>query len=512
MQNHYVIGVDIGGTHTDAVLIDASKTIIKKHKAETSQELEHGVKKALSHIIEGIDKRLIKGIFVGTTHATNAVVESKNLYRVGVIRIAGHNPKTLDPCFSWPDEIKTASFAGAVTIDGGFECDSRPITPFNKAKAKDAIEHLISQGAESLAIVGVFSPIRAEDELECARLADEITKGRIPVTLSHQIGGIGFIERENAAILNAALKKPMERGFRNLEAAKNELQIPCPLYVTQNDGSIIDIKQATLFPLLTISSGPTNSFIGASKLAGLKDALVVDIGGTTSDVGIILNGYPRRSIHNAQIGGISLNFRMPDVMALAIGGGTYVKTKPLKIGPQSCGRDLLREAQIFGGTSLTLTDIACLTGLLSIGSARKELVDITRPAAEEVMKEVSLRLKSALQLMRGERKDLPVIFVGGGAGIGSYEKSENTLIPGNSDVANAYGAALAEISATVDTVVSLNDREKTIEELKEKAIALAVERGADATHARIVDKQVIPYHYIPNNLARVIVIASGPQK
>lgn len=508
----YVIGIDIGGTHTDAVLIDANQLIIKTHKTETSQDLEKGVKEVLIHVTEGIEKRNIKGIFVGTTHATNAIVESKDLHPVGVIRIAGHHPKTLNPGFSWPEEIRSATLAGFTTIDGGYECDSRPITPFNRVQAKEAAKKLIDLGAESLAIVGVFSPIRDADEKEALEAINEITNGTLPVTLSHEIGGVGFIERENAAILNAALKKPMEKGFRNLEAVIEELQIPCPLFVTQNDGSIIDLKQATLFPLLTISSGPTNSFIGASKLAGLQDALIVDIGGTTSDIGIILNGYPRRSMHNANIGGISLNFRMPDVMALAIGGGTYIEMNPIKIGPKSCGRNLLKDAQIFGGNSLTLTDIACLTGQVAIESQNLTRVRTNKEDAHLVMKEVSCRLSKALQLMRGERKDLPVIFVGGGAGIGLYEKSDYALIPPHADVANAYGAALAEISATIDTVVSLNEREKTFEELMQKAIAMAVEKGADGAKAKIVDKQIIPYHYVSNNLARVIVIASGPRK
>jgi N-methylhydantoinase A/oxoprolinase/acetone carboxylase beta subunit len=512
MQKEYVIGIDIGGTHTDAVLIDSNKNIVKKYKTETSADLEEGVKVGLEHLIQGIDKKSIRGIFVGTTHATNAVVENKNLYRVGVIRIAGHHPKTLNPCFSWPDEIRKSVYVGAVTIDGGFECDSRPITPFNPTQAREAVEKLIADGAESLAIIGVFSPICADDENACGAIANEITGGKIPITLSHQIGGVGFIERENAAILNAALKKPMEKGFRNLEKVKNELKITNPLFVTQNDGSIIDIKQAIAFPLLTISSGPTNSFIGASKLAGLEDALIIDIGGTTSDIGIILNGYPRRSMHNTHIGGITLNFRMPDVMALAIGGGTYVDPNPLKIGPQSCGRNLFREAQIFGGSSLTLTDVACLAGCMNIEEGSLDQIKIEKSKIQEVMKEVSKRLRNGLQVMRGERKGLPVIIVGGGAGIGSYEKTENSIVPEHSDVANAYGAALAEISATVDTVVSLNEREKTLDELKERAIGVAVSKGADKNVTRIVDVLVIPYHYIPNNLARVIVIASGQQK
>jgi N-methylhydantoinase A/oxoprolinase/acetone carboxylase beta subunit len=216
-------------------------------------------------------------------------------------------------------------------------------------------------------------------------------------------------------------------------------------------------------------------------------------------------------MHNTHIGGIALNFRMPDVMALAIGGGTYVKENPLKIGPQSCGRNLMRESQIFGGPSLTLTDVACRAECMEIPEGDLNRVAVGAERAKAIMEEVSCRLQNSLKVMRGERADLPVVIVGGGAGIGSYKKEGNTIIPELSGVANAYGAALAEISATVDTVVSLKERKKTLEELKEKAVALAIGKGADAKTARIVDVQVIPYHYIPNNLARVIVIASCNQ-
>ncbi|MFQ5729459.1 MAG: hydantoinase/oxoprolinase N-terminal domain-containing protein [Waddliaceae bacterium] len=511
MIKKYTIGIDIGGTHTDAVLVDENLKIVASFKTETTSPLEEGVKTGITFLLEssGVDKTGVNGIYVGTTHATNAILKGTDLYRVGVIRLAGHYPTSLRPCFAWPKEVQSCVFSGCETIDGGSECDSRVITPFNPKQAREAIDRLLEKGTESLAIVGVFSPIAKEHECLCAEEVKEVAGTSFPVSLSHEIGGIGFIERENATILNAALKKPMEEGFRHLEDMKNQVGLNCPLFLTQNDGSLINLFQAITSPLLTVSSGPTNSFIGASKLAGVDDAIIVDIGGTSTDIGMVQNGYPRRSMHNAHIGGIPLNFRMPDVMAMAIGGGSQItknKNGGYLVGPESCGRRLTKEAQIFGGDTLTLTDLASLTETMNIIGANKSAITASHSEAEHVLKLVTEKIQYAVQVMKGNNTDLPVVFVGGGAEIGS---SCSTVIPEHYSVANAYGAALAEISATVDTVTSLVDREKTLKLLKTKALNLAISKGALEKTARIVDVQVIPYHYVPNQLARVVVVASG---
>lgn len=503
--------MDIGGTHTDVVLIDRCQKIVAAFKTETTIPLENGVKTALKQLLKssGVDAALIEGIYVGTTHATNAILEAHDLYKVGVIRIAGHRPELLSPCFGWPAFLKEAVLAGVETISGGFECDLREMSPFKPHEAVEAARKLAEQGMESLAVVGVFSPIEPRHELACLNALKAAFGDEFPLSLSHQVGGMGFVERENAAILNAALKRPMEQGFRNLEKVKSALGLEAPLYVTQNDGSLIGLDQAVSAPLLTISSGPTNSFIGACKLSGADNAIIIDVGGTSTDIGMVINGYPRRSMHNATIGGVSLNFRMPDVLALAIGGGSKIAADgagQFLVGPQSCGKLLRSSAQVFGGKQLTLTDIACLLGKMDVIGGVSSQVQATKEQAAKIMDEIEGRIAAGIARMKGEKVDLPVIAVGGGAAIAS---SAATTLPANYSVANAYGAALAEIAATVDTVVSLTAREKVLEDLQGRAIAEAVRKGADPRAARIVDLQVIPYHYVPNHLARVVVTASG---
>lgn len=104
---------------------------------------------------------------------------------------------------------------------------------------------------------------------------------------------MGFIERENSTILNAALKKVMTEVFSGLTATASEFGLACPFWITQNNGSILTSTQAIKYPVLTIAADPTNSFIGGRKLTQLKDAIVIDIGGTSTDIGIIRKGFPR---------------------------------------------------------------------------------------------------------------------------------------------------------------------------------------------------------------------------
>src|SRR5262249_14344439 len=140
------------------------------------------------------------------------------------------------------------------------------------------------------------------------------------------------------------------------------------IWITQNNGSILDSAYAIEYPVLTIAAGPTNSFMGGKKLSQLQDAIIVDIGGTSTDVGIIRKGVPRRRLNNSRIGGVTLNFPMPDVYSIGLGGGSHVSIdrNSIEIGPKSCGIHTFSEALSFGGKQLTLTDIALALGYVEI--------------------------------------------------------------------------------------------------------------------------------------------------
>lgn len=503
---NYTIGLDIGGTNTDAVLIDQDKRLITGVKIQTSSE---GVEEAIRSLLlkTKVTPQTIKRIFLGTTQATNALLERKDLYKVGIVRIAGQKPQVYPSCYLWPDDLRKAVLAGSVTIDGGFQCNGKPITPFSSAQAAFAIQQLVDLGSESIAVVGVFSPLNNEHEQAVAQLVQGI-----PVSRSSDVGGVGFIERENSTVLNAALKKVIKTGLSSLKSICHSLDLTCPLFITQNDGSLITIEQAMEYPVLTISAGPTNSFRGGAMLAGMEDAIVVDIGGTSTDIGLISKGVPRSSLNTSMIGGIRLNFPMPDVVSIGLGGGSLItiNEQGYHMGPHSVGNNLTNLAQSFGGNKLTLTDAAIVAGYSSIKGAQRQSIRIFPYQGKEIIKQSFHKVEKLIQVMKAGKKH-PVIFVGGGSALFSLDaKEQGYIFPENFEIANAYGAALSEISGVVDRVV--NSRHSILKKMEEEAIEEAVKNGADRQFVRVINQTIIPYHYVPNSMARVVIRASGPLK
>jgi len=516
MNNKYVIGIDIGGTNTDAVLVDWHEQIVYSCKTPTTPDIVSGFTKAIAKILHEaqVSPSSIKELLVGTTHATNALLQKKDLATVGVIRIAGNQPM-LPPCYAWPVQAREAMFKGMVTVNGGFECHGASITPFCPSEVKQATHTLLQQGAESIAIVGVFSPLNNEQELMAQRIVHDIAGKEFPVTISSGLGGVGFIERENSAILNSALKKSILNGFKTLQKALTTLNINARLFITQNNGTVISLDQALEYPVLTLSGGPTNSFIGACRLAKLSDAIVADIGGTSTDVGMVLTNFPRRTLNNSHIAGITLNFPMPDVISVSLGGGSYITSdnnNAWHIGPLSSGAKVLEESYSFGGKHFTLTDVAIVCDAIKIEHADPVRVPLTNDQARAIMKQARTIITSIIHQIAGPKKTLPIILVGGGAHLIPTDllaQYFSVCIPPHAHVANAYGAALAEISGTIDAVVSLTQRDMILNKLQEEALQLAIAQGADKNTTRIVNQQIVPFHYVPNNMARVIITAAG---
>lgn len=500
-----IIGIDIGGTNTDAVLIDEKGAIITFAKSPTTEDIADGVEKVLIRILSGIEVRKIRAIIVGTTHATNAILERKDLFKVGVLRLAGQFPSSPPPCYGWPQELKNAILCGYEVASGGYECHGALIQPLDLDELREKIKTLLKAGMESLAVVGVFSPMNRDQEVAVGKLAQEMN---LSVSLSHEIGGVGFLERENSTILNAALKKVMKKGFSRLEEICKKMGLLCPLHVTQNNGSRISINQAIEHPILTLSAGPTNSFVGASKLCDLTDAVVIDIGGTSTDIGLIKNGVLRRSLNASDIGGVKLNLPMPDVISLAIGGGSHVNLESLQIGPLSVGKEITTKAMSFGGKQLILTDLAIAAAQISMDGANRALVPLSKVEAQALLQKVLKKIEEHISFASAQI--LPILLVGGGSAlIPSEFLDKRFIVPKHAAVANAFGAALSGIAGTVDQVVSLQN--ETLVELKEKAIQAAIEKGARKETIQVADIQIIPYHYVPNNMARVIVTAFGSE-
>ena len=366
------LGIDVGGTNTDAVIMDPADRVIAKAKVPCTPDITGGITRAIDTVLHapGADPRRISHVMLGTTHATNAVLERRNLRRVAVIRIGGPATLSVRPMFGWPRDLTDTISVGTTIVDGGIEFDGRDLSPLDT----DAIARFLGEvggAAQGIVITSVFAPVSPRHEL----LAAEIVKrelGEIHVSLSHEIGSIGLLERENATILNGALAGVARNVAEAMRAALAAHHLQPTRFFAQNDGTLMGLDHALRYPVLTIGSGPANSVRGAAFLTGSSDSLVIDVGGTSTDVGVLVNGFPRESSQGVEIGGIRTNFRMPDLVTIALGGGSVISSGPqgARIGPRSVGYLLQREALIFGGPTPTLTDSAVAAGRTTLGEVR----------------------------------------------------------------------------------------------------------------------------------------------
>ena len=199
------IGIDVGGTHTDAVLIDGEE-LLTSTKALTSADVTTGILDALATVIDdsGIDQNSVDAVMLGTTQFTNAVVERRELAEVAAIRIGLPSGDGLPPMLGWPDDIAAALGRHVYQIHGGYLYDGQPVAPLNDAEIDRVIADIRAKKLKAVAIASAFSPMNPAPEIAVAeRVLAAVPDARI--TLSHRIGRIGLLERENAALLNAAL-------------------------------------------------------------------------------------------------------------------------------------------------------------------------------------------------------------------------------------------------------------------------------------------------------------------
>ena len=505
------IGIDVGGTNTDAVLMDGA-AVISSTKTPTTANVSAGIAKALRGVIadSGIDSARIDGVMIGTTHFTNAVVERKRLRPTACIRLGLPATVCLPPMVDWPHDLRQLVGGNEHLAHGGHEFDGREISAFDPEEIRAIAQKIQAAGLSAIAISSVFSPVNSTFEEQAAKIVKSVMPDA-SITLSSEIGRIGLLERENAAIMNSCLRQLAARTVDGFKAALDELRIAAPFYISQNDGTLMNADFAKAYPVLTFASGPTNSMRGAAFLSGLKDAIVVDIGGTTTDIGVLQHGFPRAAALAVDIGGVRTNFRMPDTYSIGLGGGSMIEKDPLKVGPQSVGYELTEKALVFGGDILTATDVTVAAGE-DIGdrSAVSGLdSDFVQSAQERIMEMIAI----AVDRMKTSAKPVPVIVVGGGSILvsGEIEGASEIIKPPHFPVANAIGAAIAQVGGECDRIFSLAElsRDEALAQAKREATDRAVNAGADDDSIEIVDVEEVPLAYLPGNATRIMVKAVG---
>ncbi len=503
------IGIDVGGTNTDAVLLDG-RAVVHSVKAPTTEDVTTGILDALARLRSHPEAGgAVQAVIIGTTHFVNAVVQRRHLSKVAAVRLGMPASASLPPFCDWPADLAGIVRGLVFMVEGGHDYDGRPFMPLDEAAVRGAGREIRAAGLKSAAVSASFSPLDPSGEIRARAILLEECPG-IAVTMSHALGRIGLLERENAGLLNAALAELAAHTIGAFEAAIRDSGIDAPLYITQNDGTVMPAATARAFPVVSFASGTTNSMRGAAYLSGLRDAMVVDVGGTTTDIGQLRHGFPREANAVVEVGGVRTLFRMPDLVSIGLGGGSLVSGEPITVGPLSVGYRLISEALVFGGSTLTATDVAVAAGAVAIGDAAK-VAHLPASLFAAALADARGKLEYNIDRMKTEAGDVPLIAVGGGAFLVPDDLagvSEVIRVP-HGDCANAVGAAIAQVSGEVDHVYRDLSRDAAISAARDEAMERAVRAGADRTSLEVVDIEDMPIAYLPGNALRVRVRVAG---
>lgn len=516
------VGVDVGGTNTDAVVMDG-RDVVAWTKSPTTADISSGVAAAIGTVLGDVGLRpgAVSSVMIGTTHFTNALVERRQLEPVGVLRLASPSAEALPPMTGWPADMAARIGGHIFLLPGGYEVDGREIAPFDEEKVRHAVRALRAGRVRAIAISSAFAPLNATMEERAAAIVRQEYPDAA-LTVSHAIGRIGFIERENAAIMNATLSGLAARVIASFEAGVRGLGITAPLYISQNDGTLISAAQAAAYPVTTIGSGPTNSMRGAAFLTGVDDAVVMDVGGTTTDIGVLANGFPRESSMAVDIGGARTNFRMPDILALGLGGGTRIHLDPalyradalppdaLRVGPDSVGYRLTEEAYLFGGETLTASDVAVAAGLANFG-APERVPAFSAAVRAGLMARIRAILEEGVDRMKTSREGVTILAVGGGNFLvpDTLNGAARVVRPAHAAVANAVGAAIAQIGVQMEQIFlyDTTPRAEALEALRAEIGRRAVAAGGDPATVQVVELEEIFLSYLPGRAAQVRIKA-----
>eukprot|EP00887_Chlorella_sp_A99_P003440 scaffold7.g3440.t1 len=495
------VGIDVGGTNTDCALVAGDGRVRGCSKSITTDDVVTGVEQALALGLQdaGAAPSEISAVMLGTTQFVNAAVQRRGLAPVAVLRLCGPATRALPPFCDLPPDLRHTVACHYEFLPGtqgraltdcqchwpprGLEYDGcSPIAPLDERAVREGARRALAAGARTVVVSGVFSPLAAEQEEQVGEL---VRGGPAGEARGRVCGGAW----------------------------------PAAFW--------------SLMPVATFQSGPVNSLRGAAFLTGLQNAVVVDIGGTTTDVGAIVRGLPHPAARNVRLAGVVTNFPMPDVMSIGLGGGSLVRFGSddgagaeaqgavCSVGPDSVGARLLEEAACLGGGAATGTDVAVALGRLGLGSRAAAAAALGEGRAEQawhVMQDSlercvdAMKTQAALTMQAG---DVPVIVVGGGAPLcgDSLAGASRVVRPVHAAVANAVGAAIPQVSGSVDMVVQLGStpvsRAAALATCEAQAVARAEAAGAAPGSCEVVVREEIPLAYMPGDACRVVVKAVG---
>ncbi|MDH7478456.1 MAG: hydantoinase/oxoprolinase family protein [Syntrophomonadaceae bacterium] len=471
-----LIGIDVGGTYTDAALIEAGR-VKKWAKIPTRRDILSSLLEALDEVTEGIDPGCINRVSLSTTLITNLIAEEK-AEPVGLIAIPGPGAN--------PGDFPV--FADSKLLKGSIDYRGRETQPLDLTEAAEALDEFNRRGIQKVAVVGKFSVRNNQHEIQIAEMA----RKKFPdmeLELGHQAAGqLNFPRRAATCRLTAATRNDFNNFSQQVQNALRQRGIKSPVYILKADGGTMLLEKAARYPVETIFSGPAASTMGVIALTAKgQTSVVVDVGGTTTDLALILSGRPLLSSRGLRIGQYLTQVRGFAVKSVALGGDSQVLVEngKIRISPQRVGT-----ARCLGGPVPTPTDalrVLALTDIGDAGLARAAIADVAaylgitensavEKVAQQIVDEVIKKLVHEINEMFHQWEQEPayrvwevmqkekirpqnVVGVGGSAPslVPLVARAINchSLIPPFAPVANAVGAAVARptiaASLRVDT-------------------------------------------------------------
>lgn len=476
-----IIGIDVGGTHIDGVVIRDSK-ILKKKKIPTGDNLFQNIWFLLKDLIEDIDKSKIARINLSTTVSTNAIVEDK-ISKVAMFIQSGPGRNY--------DFLKPG--AENINLSGYIDHRGNLIKSFNEKEILGKFHDLKSQGIKNCGLVGKFSTRNPQEELKGAKILEDFGMGHI--SMGHRISGnLNFPRRVNTTYLNEAVYKTWNEFISSLEDSLEKEGIYAPMYILKADGGTMALEEANERPVETILSGPAASFMGITSMFKLdKDAILLDIGGTTTDIFFLADGVSLFEPLGIQIGDYKTLIRAIYSVSIGLGGDSELKIVDgkIKVGPKRQGL-----AVGLGGEKPTPTDAMIVLGLLDIGDPQASqkaiegfgeqldlsieetsqrildtMVDTIEEKVLESLEEINSKpVYTIKELLYGKKlKAEEIKIIGGPAKIMAPLLEKRFKIPceypRNYELANAIGASLAIGTREINLLADTQKRILTIPEL-----------------------------------------------
>ncbi len=466
-----ILGLDVGGTHTDAVLL-SSAGIQERVKVPTDPEdLFNSVLSGFSALLAHTDPAKIRRVVISTTLTTNALVQ-KTMAPVGMIVSAGPG---IDP-----ENFRTGKHYYAVS--GSINHRGREKAPVNEMEIQDIAKAMKQDGIEYVGVVSKFCVRNPSHEILIKRILNTHFK---QIFLGHHISGnLNFPRRITTTHLNASVFSLHKTFFGAVEKSLEQMGITVPIQILKADGGTMTLDASMVFPAQTVLSGPAASIMGAIPHAPEgQDAIVLDIGGTTTDIAFLVNKTPLLEPVGIRRGQYKSLIRSLRTSSKGIGGDSALRVKGGKL---TIGPDRLGPAMAFGGPIPTPTDALVVLGLMDEGDTAKALEGVRQigralsmddmEAADHIFRACcNVILKKTFEMIdRLNSKPVytvhdflegyklspaKILLLGGPARffaqkIKQMYKIDTMAVP-ESSVANAIGAALArttcEISLNADT-------------------------------------------------------------